>query len=178
MICSSENFDLFIIRSSYWAGLQYQMEELSGVRAVTAEALQRDVWGLFLHHWQRLLRNLRTRFKTEAMLSEEIVRTARKKIGACDARARQLRRVQPPHLSAEELNRREDRLCLGLRIGSETSAATGDLEHPRGRKRPDPDDLLGDVIEPPKPVGSPSGVSADLPPETTPTDDEEWSFDE
>jgi hypothetical protein len=33
MICSSVNFDLFIVRSSSWAGLQYQMEELSGVRA-------------------------------------------------------------------------------------------------------------------------------------------------
>jgi hypothetical protein len=32
MICSSVNFDLFMVRSSHWAGLQYQMEELSGVR--------------------------------------------------------------------------------------------------------------------------------------------------
>ncbi|KPQ20029.1 MAG: hypothetical protein HLUCCO06_08260, partial [Halomonas sp. HL-93] len=32
-ICSSVNFDLFMVRSSHWAGLQYQMEELSGVRA-------------------------------------------------------------------------------------------------------------------------------------------------
>ena len=145
---------------------------------VSAEAVQREVWGLSLDEWQRLLRDLRTRFKAEAVLSEEVIRAARKKIRACDARARQLRRVQPPHLSAEELDRQEGRLCLGLRIGSETSAATGDLENPKGRKRPDPDDLLGDVIEPPKPVGPPSGTLADLPTPQTPTDDEEWSFDE
>ncbi len=33
MICSSVNFDRFMVRSSQWAGLQHQMEELSGVRA-------------------------------------------------------------------------------------------------------------------------------------------------
>ena len=34
MICSSVNFDLFMVRSSHWAGLQYQREELSGVRTL------------------------------------------------------------------------------------------------------------------------------------------------
>ncbi len=34
MICSSVNFDRFMVRSSQWAGLQHQMEELSGVRAI------------------------------------------------------------------------------------------------------------------------------------------------
>ena len=110
---------------------------------VTAEAVQREVWGLSLDEWQRLLRDLRTRFKTEAVLSEEIVRAARKKIRACDARARQLRRVQPPHLSTEDLDRQENRLCLGLRIGSETSAATGDLENPKGRNDQTPMTCLG-----------------------------------
>lgn len=33
MICSSANFDLFMVRSSHWAGLWHQMEELSGARA-------------------------------------------------------------------------------------------------------------------------------------------------
>ncbi|MHA7874065.1 hypothetical protein, partial [Roseivivax sp.] len=33
MICSSLNFDLFIFRSSYWAGLYHQMEGKSGVTA-------------------------------------------------------------------------------------------------------------------------------------------------
>lgn len=146
----------------------------------SAEAVSLTVHGLSLDEWQTIMRDLRTRFREEAVLSEEVVRAARKKIRAIDARARQLRRVQPPHLTAEALNRLENRLFLGMRVGPEASAATGDLEQPVGRKRPDPDDLLGDVIAPPKPP-LPSGCGgAAATPETLTinAEEEEWTFDD
>lgn len=116
-----------------------------GHRWFSAEAVSHVVHGLSLEEWQGIVRDLRTRFREEAVLSEDTIREARKKIRAIDARARQLRRIQPVHLSAEDLERAENRLFLGLRIGPEGSAATGDLDG-RGDM-----DLLGDVIAPPEP---------------------------
>ena len=122
----------------------------------SALAVSQVVHGLSLDEWQTIVRDLRTRFKEQASLSEDIIREARRKIRAIDARARELRRIQPQHLTAEALNRLESRLFLGLRVGPQGSAASGDLEKPAGRKRPDPDDLLGEVIEPPNAPKPPS----------------------
>lgn len=146
----------------------------------SAEAVSRSVWGLSLSEWLDMVRSLRVRFREEAVLSEHIIREARKKIRAIDARARQLRRVQPPHLTAEHLNRAERQLFTGLRIGPDGSAATGDLEEPKNRKRPDPDDLLGDVITPDAPSPRPISGGA-LPGGDTSEvfdDGEEWTFDD
>lgn len=107
------------------------------------------------------------------------MREARKKIRAIDARARQLRRIQPQHWTAEGLDRAESRLFLGLRLGTEGSAASGDLEQPEGRKRPDPNDLLSDVIEPPNPPKSPNGgAQASSPSAPTTNGNDDWSFDD
>ncbi|MFB2594855.1 Mu transposase C-terminal domain-containing protein [Paracoccus sp. p4-l81] len=108
----------------------------------TAQAVSRAVWGLSLDEWQRIVRDLRTRFRDEAKLTEHIIFAARKKIRVIDAQARALRRVTPMHLSAADLDRAERHLFLGLEIGPEGTAASG----------PDPKastDLLGDVIAPP-----------------------------
>ncbi|MBK4218082.1 transposase [Paracoccus caeni] len=143
----------------------------------TAEAVSRSVWGLSLDEWRTIVRDLRTRFKDEAILSEKVIRAARKKIRAIDARARQLRRIQLPHLTSEQLDREERQLCLGLKVGPDGSAATGDLEWPKGRKRPDPDDLLGDVITPDGPTSGPdAGGIADV--DLFPGENEEWTFDD
>lgn len=111
-------------------------------------------------------------------MSEDIIREARRKIRAIDARARELRRIQPQHLTAEALNRLESRLFLGLRVGPQGSAASGDLEKPAGRKRPDPDDLLGEVIEPPNAPKPPSdGAQAGpVDPPVSSRGDDDWSF--
>ena len=37
MICSSVNFDRFMVRSSRWAGLYHQMEGKPGVTAISPE---------------------------------------------------------------------------------------------------------------------------------------------
>lgn len=146
----------------------------------SAQAVSQAVHGLSLDEWQTIMRDLRTRFRDQAVLSAEIIREARRKIRAIDARARQLRRVQPPHLTAEALERIENRLFLGIRIGPDGSAASGDLEHPIGRTRPDPDDLLGDVITPPAPVNPSDDGVAMVPEETQDIgdDDEEWTVDD
>ncbi|MBU2957164.1 Mu transposase C-terminal domain-containing protein [Paracoccus sp. 1_MG-2023] len=145
----------------------------------SAQAVPRAVHGLSLDEWQTIVRDLRTRFREQAILSEDIVREARKKIRAIDARARQLRRIQPQHWTAEALDRAESRLFLGLRFGTEGSAASGDLEQPEGRKRPNPDDLLGDVIEPPNAPKSPNnGGLASSASAPTANDDDDWSFDD
>ena len=127
----------------------------------SAQAVSQAVYGLSLSEWQAIVRDLRTRFKEQAGLSEDTIREARRKIRAIDARARQLRRIQPQHLTAEVLNRLENRLFLGLRTGPEGSAASGDLERPKDQKRPGPDDLLGDVIAPdqPRPPVQDGGVA-------------------
>lgn len=145
----------------------------------SAQAVPRAVHGLSLDEWQTIVRDLRTRFREQAILSEDIVREARKQIRAIDARARQLRRIQPQHWTAEALDRAESRLFLGLRLGTEGSAASGDLEQPEGRKRPEPDDLLGDVIEPPNAPKSPNngGLASSASAPTT-NDDDDWSFDD
>ncbi|MDM7458008.1 MAG: Mu transposase C-terminal domain-containing protein, partial [Paracoccus sp. (in: a-proteobacteria)] len=107
----------------------------------TAQAVSSAVWGLSLDEWQRIVRDLRTRFRGDAKLTGHIISAARKKIRNIDAQARALRRVMPMQLSATDLDRAERHLFLGLEIGPEGSAATG----------PDPEaqtDLLGDVIAP------------------------------
>lgn len=143
----------------------------------SAEAVSRSVWGLSLDDWLTIIRELRMRFRDEAVLSADVIRAARKKIRTIDARARQLRRVQPPHLTAEQLDREERQLCLGLRVGPDGSAATGDLEQPKGRKRPDPDDLLGDVISADKPTPRPASGGA-LRGDDVTGENEEWTFDD
>lgn len=151
-----------------------------------AEAVPRSVWGLHLDDWFEIIRSLRVRFRGEALLSEPIIREARKKISMIDATARRLKPVQPPHHTAERIDREEGLLCLGLRIGPDRSAATGDLERPRDRQPPGPDDLLGDVIGPATPLpqpptDSPFGDSEDND-DTAGTDDhddsDEWTFDD
>lgn len=54
MICSSVNFDRFMVRSSPWAGLKYQMEELSGVRA-SAARLVFETEGHLTSRWQAVM---------------------------------------------------------------------------------------------------------------------------
>ncbi|SIT05999.1 Mu transposase C-terminal domain-containing protein [Paracoccus saliphilus] len=146
----------------------------------SAEAVSHAVWGLCLSDWLEMVRELRTRFREEAVLSEQIIRDTRKKIFAIDARARQLRRVQPPHLTAEGLDREERQLFTGLRIGPEGSAATGDLERPNDRNRPKPDDLLGDVITPDAPPPQPmsGGASFGENIREVSDDGDEWTFDD
>lgn len=143
----------------------------------SALAVSEAVHGLSLDEWQTIVRDLRTRFKEQASLSEDIIREARRKIRAIDARARELRRIQPQHLTAEALNRLEGRLFLGLRVGPKASAASGDLEKPTGRKRPNPDDLLSEVIEPPNAPKPPSdgGQAGPVDPPKS-SDDDDWSF--
>lgn len=145
-----------------------------------AQAVSQAVHGLSLDAWQTIVRDLRTRFKEQASLSEDTIREARRKIRTIDARARQLRRIQPQHLTTEALNRLENRLFLGLRTGPEELAASGDLEQPKARKRPGPDDLLGEVIQAPR-LPKPSGDGAhEVSAEALPihSDDEEWTFDD
>ncbi|MCL6285739.1 Mu transposase C-terminal domain-containing protein [Ruegeria sp. 2012CJ41-6] len=142
----------------------------------SAEAVSGAVHGLSFDEWLVLVRVLRERFKEEALLSEHVVREARKKIRAIDAEARQLRRVQPPHLTADMLQQEERRLFLGLRIGPEASSATGAPEHPHNRGRPGPDDLFGDVVEPAGPITPKDGGETAEPDVTS--DDEEWTFDD
>lgn len=143
----------------------------------SALAVSEAVHGLSLDEWQTIVRDLRTRFKEQASLSEDIIREARRKIRAIDARARELRRIQPQHLTAEALNRLEGRLFLGLRVGPKASAPSGDLEKPTGRKRPNPDDLLSEVIEPPNAPKPPSdgGQAGPVDPPKS-SDDDDWSF--
>lgn len=145
-----------------------------------AQAVSQAVHGLSLDAWQTIVRDLRTRFREQASLSEDIIREARRKIRAIDAHARQLRRIQPQHLTADALNRLESRLFLGIRIGPEGSAASGDLEVPKDRSRPGPDDLLVEVIQPPtSPKPSSDGAQATSvdAPMASDTDDE-WTFDD
>lgn len=139
----------------------------------SAQAVSQAVHGLSLAAWQAIVRDLRTRFREQASLSEDIIREARKKIRAIDAHARQLRRIQPQQLTSEALNRLEGRLFLGLRCGPEGSAASGDLEKPAGRARPDPGDLLGEVINTP----AAPNLSGDDAKSATDTDDD-WTFDD
>ncbi|MFN3312483.1 MAG: Mu transposase C-terminal domain-containing protein [Hyphomonas sp.] len=146
----------------------------------SAQAVSQAVHGLSLGEWQTIVRDLRTRFKEQASLSEDTIREARRKIRAIDARARELRRIQPQHLTAEALNRLESRLFLGLRTGPEGSAASGDLEQPKRGKRPDPDNLLDEVIQPPK-SPKPSSDGAQAASVDTPMandSDEDWTFDD
>ncbi|WP_211341008.1 Mu transposase C-terminal domain-containing protein [Paracoccus methylarcula] len=142
----------------------------------SAAAVSRSVWGLSLGEWLEIARNLRLRFREEATLSEGIIREARKKIREIDARARQLRKVQPHHFTAEALDKYEKQLFTGLRIGPEGSAASGDLERPVGRKRPGPDDLLADVIETDKPLPEYRVGGTDS--ESNDEDGEDWTFDD
>lgn len=109
----------------------------------TAQAVSRAVWGLSLDDWQRIVRDLRTRFRDEGKLNEHIISAARKKIRNIDAQARALRRVMPMQLSAADLDRAERHLFLGLEIGPEGTAATGAASEAAI-------DLLGDVIAPPE----------------------------
>lgn len=109
----------------------------------TAQAVSGAVWGLSLDEWQRIVRGLRTRFRHEAKLTEQIISAARKKIRNIDAEARALRRVMPMQLSSADLDRAERHLFLGLEIGPEGTAATGAASEAAI-------DLLGDVIAPPK----------------------------
>lgn len=172
--------DAFLRGLSGEISLRLDPEDLTHISAcighewVSAQAVPRAVWGLSLDEWQSIVQELRTRFKSEAVLSEEIIRKARKRIRAIDARARQLRRVQPTKVADGALLRAEKQLFLGLRIGPDKTAATGDLDQPKGRKRPGPDDLLGDVIQSNTPVGpAPTGSAA-----TPSTTDEEWDFND
>lgn len=145
----------------------------------SAEAVPQSVWGLSLGEWLDIVRDLRMRFREEAVLSEAIIREARKKIQAIDLRARQLRRVQPPQLTAEGLEQAERQLFMGLRIGPDNSAATGDLERRESRNRPDPDDLLGETIPPdgPRPRPMPDGGLPDSDGSGLGSNEDEWTFD-
>ncbi|OSP54462.1 Mu transposase C-terminal domain-containing protein [Pseudoruegeria sp. SK021] len=132
-----------------------------GHRWFSAEAVSHAVRGLPLEEWQSIVRDLRTRFRDQAILSEDVIRKARKKIRAIDSRARQLRRVQPQHLNAEDLQRAENRLFLGLSIGPKGSAATGNLDSQIHPERPHESDLLRGVIPSPGPEISQGSDSPD-----------------
>ncbi|WP_313138254.1 Mu transposase C-terminal domain-containing protein [Paracoccus jeotgali] len=159
--------------------LRVDPEDLSHVSVclghewVSAQAVPRAVWGLSLEEWQSIVRELRMRFKAEAVVSESIIREARAKIRAVDAHARQLRRLQPMRLAEGALRQAENHLCLGLRIGPEESAATGDLDRRDDQHAASPENLLADVIRPDEPVGAPpAGVARILPS----CGNEEWGF--
>ena len=139
----------------------------------SAEAVSEVVHGLSLDEWQTIARDLRTRFNAEAAISEDVVRVARNRLRAIDAhaRTRQLKRVQPGHLTTAAVNRLESQLFLGLRVGPTGSVATGNLERPDRRLRPGPEALLGEVIQPPEatlPEGRGVEETRPLPPGTKP----------
>lgn len=59
MICSSVNSDLFMVRSSSWAGFYHHMEELSGVSAgVFATASVGALWFQAVRQPCRVIRSL------------------------------------------------------------------------------------------------------------------------
>ncbi|TFL16549.1 hypothetical protein [Jannaschia formosa] len=68
-ICSSVNFDLFMVRSCHWAGLQYQMEELSGVRAMTFKVMEAcRVLDIVVHDRLIIGRSGVTSFRSEGQM--------------------------------------------------------------------------------------------------------------
>ena len=159
--------------------LRVDPEDLSHVSVclghewVSAQAVPRVAWGLSLEEWQSIVRELRMRFKAEAVVSERIIREARAKIRAIDAHARQLRRLQPMHLPEGALRRAENHLYLGLRIGPEESAATGDLDRRDDRQAAGSDTLLADVIRPDQPGHTSRGNGGAVQP---PSANEEWDY--
>jgi hypothetical protein len=100
-----------------------------------AEAVPKVVCGLSLAEWQTIVRDLRTKHRNEAVLTEEVIQRARDRIRAIDQRARDLMRVLPTTLTAADLKRYEHDLYLGLRIkpatelSSEPPAQIDDLLH-------------------------------------------------
>lgn len=159
--------------------LRVDAEDLSHVSVclghewVSAQAVPRAVWGLSLEEWQSIVRELRMRFKAEAVVSERIIREARAKIRAIDAHARQLRRLQPMQLPEGALRRAENHLYLGLRIGPEESASTGDLDRRDDRQAAGSDTLLADVIRPDQPGHTSRGNGGAVQP---PSANEEWDY--
>ncbi|EKF42407.1 integrase catalytic subunit [Nitratireductor indicus C115] len=103
-----------------------------------AEAVSKAVWGLSLSEWRETVRDLRTKHRDDAVLTEDMVQRARNRIRAIDQGARELRRVQPPTLTAADLERCERELFLGLRIKPGADPSDEEL--------PQVDGLLGDAI--------------------------------
>lgn len=102
------------------------------------------VCGLSLAEWQTIVRDLRTKHRNEAVLTEEVIQRARDRIRAIDQRARDLMRVQPTTLTAADLKRYEHDLYLGLRIkpaielSSEPPAQIDDLLRDPGHEQSEP----------------------------------------
>ena len=103
-----------------------------------AEAIPKVVWGLSLTEWQMIVRDLRTKHRNEAVLTEAVIQRARDRIRAIDQRARELMRVQPTTLTAADLKREEHNLYLGLRIKPD--------EEPSSEPPVQIDDLLHDPV--------------------------------
>jgi putative transposase len=108
-----------------------------------AIAVQESVRGLSLVEWQSIVREVRTKFRREGAVAEDLIERARARITAKDQKARELMRVQPNTLTPEALERLERNLFLGLTIkpdGSSTAdpkAASGDLLDDVIGERPD-----------------------------------------
>lgn len=109
-----------------------------------ATAVPTAVHGLSIEEWQTIVRDLRVKYRNEAVLTEDIIQRARSRIREIDQNARRLKRIQPTTLTAEQVYRCERNLFLGLRIEKDRGSST------------EPDDLLNDVIEetptPPKKI--------------------------
>jgi len=110
----------------------------------SAKAIQDSVHGLSLETWLSITRELRLKFKREAEITEDIVRRARKKIGAINEEAIRLRRLQPLRVTSEYLHKVERDLFQGLKIRPDRFDPPVD-QAPKGLG------LLGDKITPQKP---------------------------
>lgn len=126
---------------------------------VTAQAVTGSVEGLSLAAWQDIVFNLRAKHGKEAQLTEGIVREARARIMEIDRRARELMRIQPKGITAEDLERAESQLFYGLNVKPRKQAPA------RSRIG---QDLLSDVIDGPFPEELPD-ARLNEPPKSTPS---------
>lgn len=81
-----------------------------------AQAVQKGFDGVSFYEWREATRKLRTKHAHDAVLSQDVVARAIERISKINRRAMQRLRLTPFHLSAEDLEREERRLYLGLSI--------------------------------------------------------------
>jgi putative transposase len=81
-----------------------------------ARALLDAAHGVLLAQWHDTVREARMRFRDQAVIQEDVIYAAIERIKQCNASAMQRNRIKPLHYTAEQVERAERDLFLGLEI--------------------------------------------------------------
>ncbi|MEH6738935.1 MAG: Mu transposase C-terminal domain-containing protein [Sulfitobacter sp.] len=139
-----------------------------------AMALQRCFEGVSYDEWQAAARELRLKYRDQAVLREKVVTDALAKIAAINAAEQKTFATLLRNVTLAGLARGEEDLYLGLSI---------DPDDPDGFDLPPDDDLFGHVVPLPKNDGGSGGAAVAIEDQSSSDDDDgdetlTWSFDD